>query len=96
MSEIDEKVIVVTVDDAAWQGFYDVLDSVNTQLADWGEKHNMPPSMVLGAAMAVTAVVAHFADVCDCEECMLVPISFADEVIDRVEAVERTIGQAVH
>jgi hypothetical protein len=51
---------------------------------------------MLGAAMGLASTVAHFVDLCDCDACMAIPNSFADEVMDRVTEAESKIGKAVH
>ena len=91
-----DKKVAVTVTPEAWHGFYSILDSVSGQLSAWATKHDLPPSLMVGAAMGLTSAIAHFADLCDCDTCMATPITFADEVINRIMDAESKYMQAVH
>lgn len=97
----EEKKVLAVVTGEAWVDFYVVMDSLNDQLAAWATKHKLPPTVMVGAAMGLASTVAHFADLCDCDACMAVPIAFADEVMDRLTqdrdlTAESKIRQAVH
>lgn len=97
----EEKKVLAVVTGEAWVDFYTVMDSLNDQLAAWAIKHELPPAVMVGAAMGLASTVAHFADLCDCDACVAVPIAFADEVMDRLTqdrdlTAESKIGQAVH
>lgn len=92
----EEKKVLAVVTGEAWVDFYAVMDSLNDQLAAWATKHKLPPAVMVGAAMGLASTVAHFADLCDCDACMAVPIAFADEVEHRVIEAESKIDQAVY
>lgn len=91
-----DKKVAVTVTPEAWQDFYAVMDSLNEQIAAWAMKHDLPPAVMVAAAWGLASTVDHFADLCSCDACRAVEISFVDEVMARVADAESKIGQAVH
>jgi len=92
----EEKKVLAVVTGEAWVDFYVVMDSLNEQLAAWATKHDLPAAIMVGASWALASTVDHFADLCSCDACRAVEISFVDEVMDRVKDAESKIGQAVH
>lgn len=97
MSEHEsEKKVVAVVNGAAWKDFYVILDSLNEQLTAWAGKHDLPLSIMVGAAWALGSTIDHFADLCDCDDCLAVQSTFVDEVMDRVVHAENQTSKAVH
>ena len=91
MSEHDDGVIVIEVNEQAWKELYSIIGDAQAALYSWAIKHDLPPSIMVGAAYALGALADEVTGFCHCESCGEIPAAFIDEFMARVDAVKNKV-----
>lgn len=88
MNEHDDDVTAIKVQEQAWKELYSVIGDAQAALYSWAIKHDLPPSVMVGAAYALGALADEFTGVCQCESCSEIPADFIEEFMARVDVVK--------
>lgn len=91
MSEHDDGVIVIEVNEQAWKELYSIIGDAQAALYSWAIKHDLPPSIMVGAAYALGALADEVTGVCQCESCREIPAAFIDDFMARVDVVKNRV-----
>jgi hypothetical protein len=88
MSGHDDDVIAVEVKEQAWKELFVIIGDAQAVLYAWAIRHDLTPSIMVGAAYALGALSDEVTGVCQCELCGEVPAAFVDEFMARVDVVK--------
>lgn len=79
-----EHTEAISVTPDAWHDLYAIFRPLLIGMSEWGEKHNMPLAVAVGALYGVSEVMHRAGNGCDCDICVAVSDAVAEEVIDRM------------
>lgn len=73
-----------TVTPEAWEELFAMFKPLIVGVASWGENHELPLSMVVGAVIGVAEVIHRAGNGCDCAICDAIMDAMGEEVVDRM------------
>ena len=82
----------VTVTPEMWVELYKIVARTLEDMVAWGDAHEQPPAVVVGALLGMAEIMFVGANACDCAECEHVSDLFNDELVSRWHAARPTVN----
>jgi hypothetical protein len=82
MKEEEYGPVIVTPE--MWEELFTLIAPVMKGLGEWGERHDLPLTLPIGALLGAADGMAALGGGCDCDVCVATAETFAEEVAKRI------------